>query len=174
MKRIYYLIPTIESVDEISDDLHQQGITDWHFHVISKNESGLFTHKLHSASVLYRTDLVRFLERGAIVGALIANCMLLLVTASVAVDLSVGAWLAITLFGVVAGAWLGGFGGITSENYNIRQYHDRIEDGTYLIMIDVKKQDVAAMESAMKKNHPEAELQSVVSTITNPFIEAKN
>ena len=70
MKRIYYLIPTIESVDEISDDLHQQGITDWHFHVISKNESGLVTHKLHSANVLYRTDLIRFLERGAIVGAL--------------------------------------------------------------------------------------------------------
>ena len=171
MKRIHYLAPTLESVEEISNDLHESGVTDWRFHIISKNEAGLYTHKLHSANILYRSDLIRFMERGLIIGGFLAACIILPLAASGLVNLPTGIWLAIGLFCTVAGAWMGGFGGITAENYKIRQYHKQIEAGTYLVMIDVKKQDVEAMEQSMAKNHPEAQLQGVISTFTNPFVE---
>ena len=38
MKRLYYLSPTIDSAEQVSNDLHEKGITDWHFHIVSKDE----------------------------------------------------------------------------------------------------------------------------------------
>ncbi|WP_156497956.1 hypothetical protein [Oleiphilus sp. HI0043] len=43
MKRLYYLSPSIDSVDQVSKDLHEHGITDWNFHIISTNEEGLYS-----------------------------------------------------------------------------------------------------------------------------------
>lgn len=172
MKRLYYLTRTLESVEEVSEDMHQHGVTDWRFHVVSKNEAGLFTHNLHSASILYRSDLIRYMERGAIIGGFSAFCTILPLATSDLLNLGVGVWLAIALFLTAAGAWVGGIGGISTENYKIRQFHQQIDSGLYLIMVDIKKQDVEAMERSMKKKHPEAVLQCVSSTLTNPFVES--
>ena len=51
MKRLFYLVYQMDSVESISEDLHKEGITDWRFHVLSRDEAGLFTRKLHSASI---------------------------------------------------------------------------------------------------------------------------
>jgi hypothetical protein len=61
MRRLFYLVSSIDSAKEISEDLHKNGVTDWRFHVLSKDEAGLYTHNLHSASVSDRTDVVRFM-----------------------------------------------------------------------------------------------------------------
>ncbi|MEP5176322.1 MAG: hypothetical protein ABJQ52_11520, partial [Marinobacter alexandrii] len=72
MKRLFYLVDAIDSVESISDDLHRDGVSNWRFHVVSKDEAGLYSHHVHSASVLDRTDLPRFVERGLIIGGLFA------------------------------------------------------------------------------------------------------
>ena len=41
MKCMYYLAPSLVSTHQISDDLHDVGIDDWHVHVVSKDEAGL-------------------------------------------------------------------------------------------------------------------------------------
>lgn len=168
MKRLYYLVPSIDSVQEISDDLHQQGVTDWRFHIISKDEAGLYTRRLHSAGIMDRTDLVRFLDRGAIIGALAGIC---LVAALMLLqrDLPVEAWVAMFIFSIIAGAWIGGIGGISSENYRTRCFHDAIESGKYLVMVDVPKQHVERTIESMKKNHPDAELQKTGSSFNRPL-----
>ena len=71
MKRLYYLSPSIDSVDDVSQDLHEHGITDWNFHIISTNEDGLYSHHLHSANAFQRTDVIRFVERGLLSGGLV-------------------------------------------------------------------------------------------------------
>jgi hypothetical protein len=75
MKRLYYLSSSIESVEQVSNDLHEKGITDWNFHIISKDEAGLYSHHLHSASLIQRTDVVRFVERGLISGGGWLSCL---------------------------------------------------------------------------------------------------
>lgn len=37
MKRLYYLVPELNHVEYISRDLHEHDVTDWRFHVISKD-----------------------------------------------------------------------------------------------------------------------------------------
>ncbi|MFC4260206.1 hypothetical protein ACFOZ5_14380 [Marinobacter lacisalsi] len=169
MKRLFYLVDSIDSVDEISDDLHKHGVTDWRFHIVSKDEAGLFRHHLHTASILDRTDLPRFVERGVLIGALAG--VLVVGTLSLIIGLSfpMGAWIALFAFSVVAGGWLAGFGGIQSENYRIRRFHDDIEAGKYLVMVDVPKQDEEEMKRLMGARHPEAVLQGEGSSFNNPF-----
>lgn len=169
MKRLFYLVDSIDSVQSISDDLHERGITNWRFHIVSKDEAGLYTHRLHSASVLDRTDLPRFVERGMIIGALFALAFVLPLAVFGGLGWPVTAFLAMGAFAVIAGGWLGGFGGIQTENYRIRRFHKDIEAGKYLVMVDVPKAHVGQMEELMKLNHPEAVLQGEGSSFNNPF-----
>lgn len=172
MKRLFYLVDTIDSVESISEDLHERGITDWRFHIFSKDEAGLYTHRLHTASVLDKTDLPRFVERGMIIGGLFALLFVVPIAAWGGLGWPLSAYVAMGVFAVIAGGWLGGFGGIGTENYRIRKFHGDIEAGRHLVMVDVPKADAEQMKELMALNHPEAELQGEGSSFNNPFAAA--
>jgi len=84
-------------------------------------------------------------------------------------NMPAAAWIALFIFVVVAGAWVGGFGGIQNENYRIEPFHHDIEAGKYLIMVDAPKDHIPKVKELMAKNHPEAKLQGKDSSINNPF-----
>ncbi|WP_111495406.1 MULTISPECIES: hypothetical protein [Marinobacter] len=172
MKRLYYLTRTIDSVSEISEDLHDHGVTDWRFHIVSRDEAGLYTHSLHRAGVLDRTDLVRYVERGVMIGALLAFTFILTAQVIGVPAWPMSAWIALLLFAVLAGGWLGGFGGIGAEHYRIRRFHQAIDDGQYLVMVDCPAKHLVTMKHLMAENHPEAQLQGASGTHTNPFAAA--
>lgn len=171
MRRLYYLTRSIDSVDNISADLHEHGVTDWRFHIVSKDEAGLYTHRLHRASVLDRTDLVRFVERGLMIGAVFALVLILGLQLFSGFEWPLIAWIFLAAFFTLAGGWLGGFGGITGENYRIRRFHNNIEKGEYLVMVDVPRKHMEKMKQLMAENHPEARLQGETSSMNNPFVE---
>lgn len=172
MKRLFYLADTIDSVQSISDDLHDHGVSNWRFHIISRDEAGLYTHRLHGASVLDRTDLARFMERGAMIGAVIGLVAIVVLGFVMGMQWPIAAWTALFLFATAAGAWVGGFGGIGAENYRIRRFHDDIEAGKYLVMVDVPQKHLEDMKRLMSVNHPEARLQGVDSSYNQPFAAA--
>ena len=167
MKRLYYLSPSIESAEGVSSDLHEHGITDWNFHIVCNNEEGLFTHQLHSANALQRTDLVRFVERGLMSGGLVG--LFFAVPFTYIDEFSFAAWLIITAFSMLFGAWFGGIGGLSAENYKIQKFHQQIEDGQYLIMVDVKRSFEQSIKCIMAVRHPEAVIQGQSSIFINPF-----
>ena len=169
MKRLFYLVDQIDSVEEISEDLHNHGITDWRFHILSKDAAGMFTRQLHGASILDKTDIVRWVERGALLGGGIAITIMLFGVLTGLYALPASAWLALVTFGVFAGGGIAGFGGITADNYRVRPYHEALEHGDYLVMVDVYKEDESEMKRLMEKNHPEARLQGEDSAFNNPF-----
>lgn len=171
MKRLFYLVDQLDSLEEISEDLHEHGVSDWRFHVLSKNEAGLYTRHVHGASILDRTDLARWAERGAIAGALFGAAFILTAIFSGALQLPTAAWVALFLFSTGMGAFLAGFGGISAENYRIRKYHDDVENGRHLVMVDVWREDEETMKRLMAENHPEAVLQGEGDSFNNPFVE---
>jgi len=167
MKRLYYLSPSITSAEHVSNDLYEQGVTDWRFHIISKDEAGLYSHHLNSANVFLRTDLIRFVERGLLSGGIVA--LFFAIPFAYLEAFTFGAWLTITLFSVLFGAWCGGVGGMSQENYKIQRFHEQITNGQYLIMVDVRKKDEQRIKCIMEVRHPEAIIQGQGSTFTNPF-----
>lgn len=171
MKRIYYLTDNIDSAEHISNDLHEAGITDWNFHVLSKDEAGLYKRHIHSASYLQKLDIVRDAERGAMLGAVAGLIVTWFIASSQMFGANVGAlaYLAIFAFIALFGAWLGGLVGLTQENQKIAFYHNDIEAGKYLILIDVKAGQEEHVKALMQRKHPEAQFKRVGSTFINPF-----
>jgi len=171
MRRMYYLTDSIESTEHISNDLHQEGITDWNFHVLSKDEAGLYKRHIHSANYFQKLDIIRNAERGAMlgfVGAVLATAYV--ITAEpFGPNLSGLVYVAIFGFITLFGAWIGGLTGLATENQKVAQYHSEIEAGKFLIMIDVRAGEEGRVNQLMAQRHPEASLQRIGSTFINPF-----
>ena len=171
MKRIYYLTDNIDSTEQISSDLHSAGISDWNFHVLSKDEAGLYKRHIHSANYIQKLDVVRNLERGAIVGLLCGIYGMVYINTSQPFGPNPGlmAYLTVLFVLTLFGAWAGGLAGLGLENQKIAQYHEDLEAGKYLLMIDVKAGEEDRVHDLMRKNHPEAQFKRIGSTFINPF-----
>ena len=167
MKRIYYITSRIDSAEQISDDMHKEGITDWHFHVLSKDKDGLYKHNIHSANYIQKFDVVHSLLRGTIIGV-VAGLVLGLVI-NFASGFSALSLPLLILIGALFGTWLGGLIGQSHENYKIARFHDEIEAGKYIIMLDVRKDEESKIKTVMESNHPEAKLSGEGTTFINPF-----
>ena len=158
MKRLYYLTDCLNSVSKISDDLHTNGITDWHIHVLSKNEAGLYHRHVHIAHMFQQNDVIHSGEMGAILGG--ATGLLAIIALHLWMPFSdplpsPGLLLIAGVF-TLFGAWSGGLAGAMRENYKIRRFHNDIKHGRYLIMIDVYKPQEQAVRQQLRQYHPEA------------------
>jgi len=175
MKRMYYLTSNLDSTEQISNDMHQAGITDWHFHVISKDEAGLYRRHIHAANLIQKHDIIRSGERGALIGFIIALLVTAYVMATAPFGANASGLVYVAIFGFITlfGAWVGGLSGLATENHAITKYHDEINAGKYLIMIDVRRDQEDSVRTLMAKKHPEAQLMGIGSTFVNPFQLAK-
>jgi hypothetical protein len=175
MKRLYYLTKNLDSTEQISNDLHDAGITDWNFHVYSKNEKGLFKRQIHSANIIQKTDIVHSVEKSVLVG-LGVGLLAALVLSQIPIHgtlPSFGILLGIFIAGILLGAWHGTLFGVQNENIKLRPFHDKITQGYYLIMVDVSAKQVEQVKELMRKNHPEAQFCSEDRTFVTPFEEPK-
>jgi hypothetical protein len=66
--RLYYLAQDIDTTDAISVRLHAEGVSDWNFHVLAKDPSGLYSHHIHSALPHHDKDIIRIGEIGGLYG----------------------------------------------------------------------------------------------------------
>jgi hypothetical protein len=168
---MYYLTSNLDSTEQISNDIHEAGITDWHFHVISKDEAGLYRRHIQAANLFQKHDIIRYGERGALVGF----CLALLATGYAMGTEVFGTrasgfiYIATFAFITLFGAWLGGLTGLATENQAIAQFHDEINSGQYLILIDVRGPQEEAIRTLMATKHPEARLVQTGSTLAHPF-----
>ncbi|QXP90804.1 hypothetical protein KW114_01145 [Methylococcus capsulatus] len=171
MKRLYYLADNLDSVERISDALHKEGISDWNFHVISKDQAGLYRRHIHSANFIQKSDAVRYAERGAMVGFLFSVLGSVWVATEQPFGPDMGGIVYLAIFGFVTlfGVWVGGLMGMATENQKISAYHDQIEAGKHLILIDTRPQEEDRVRELMARTYPEAHLLRVGSTLINPF-----
>lgn len=170
MKRLYYLSDDIDSTRKIADDIHEIGVTDWHFTVYCQDENKDKIKRTQRAGPLLQMDVVHSAERGALLGAafgiITGGVFWLLDTPGYPVD--------IDKFGVIAslscliGITLGGVAGLSQRNYKIAPYAEAIENGQQLIMIDVDKAQQHDVETLMEQ-HDHATKVGEGSTISNPF-----
>jgi hypothetical protein len=171
MQCLYYLAPTLDSTQRISDDLHAVGVKDFFLHVISKNESGLKTQHIHSANYLETLDLVRngFIGAGLGLIAGIIGVLLFMYFEPFGPDVPAIVYVIIAGVATLFGAWEGGLNGIATENKKLAKFHHDIEAGRYLILIYARKAQGATVRSMMRARHPEAEFVAVDRHFINPF-----
>jgi len=169
MRRLYFLIPTVDSAKLIVDELLLARIEQRHIHIAAADHHALLEANLPEAGLLQESDLVPAVERGLAIGG--ATGILAGIAAvalpGVGLVLGGGAILGIGLAGAGLGAWASGMIGVSAPSSRLKEFESAISEGSLLMMVDVPKQKVEEITDLIRKHHPEVEVEG-----TEPVIPA--
>ena len=164
MKRIYFLIPNIEMTKKIVDELLLARVNESNIHVLAKRNTPL--DNLPEASFLQKSDFIPALEQGMAVGGLAGILFgLAAVTYFSSLHLNGSMVLLSALLGVGFGAWVFSMVGSSIGNRRLKQFAGAIENGDFLMMVDVPSQRVNGVEQLVKDKHPRAQFEGVEPNI---------
>ncbi|HEU4441506.1 MAG TPA: DUF1269 domain-containing protein [Burkholderiales bacterium] len=155
-RRLYFLLPDVESAKRTADDLLLARVDDRHMRFLSRRGTAL--EPLHEAGYLDKTDMIH----GAAVGLALGGIIGVLVGALVVAYPPEGmrpqlvAVLIGMLVGAPLGAWVASMVGAAVPNSRLRQFHADLEAGRVLMMVDVPFRRVAEISALVASRHPEA------------------
>ena len=162
-KRLCFLLPDIDTAENIVNELREVGIVEKHIHVVAKNEYDITQHKLPQATLWEKTDLLPSIERGLLLGGttgIIAG-LTALALPSVNFILGGGAVLGIGAIGAGFGAWASSMIGVSVPNKIIENFARQIEQNeVILVMVDLPNEAEKSVLEVIKNHHPEAEIHS--------------
>lgn len=167
MRRLYFLVPDIESGKKVVDELLLAHIEWKHIHVIAKRGTPL--EEMPEASFWQKSDIIPAMEKAVPMGGATGMlCGLAALAVQPHLVVAGGAiLLASSLAGVGIGAWLGGMIGLNVGNSRLKDFEDAIERGELLVMADVPMDRVEEIAERIKKALPGAELEG-----TEPHVPA--
>ncbi len=163
MRRLYFLLPDLDTTHKVVEELLLSHVEERHIHIIAKE--GIPLGDLPQATLLQRSDFIPAVERGVALGGAAGVLAGLTALAVAGVVTAGGALLASGLVGAGMGAWLGGMIGVDVENTQIKKFHEAIEKGEILVLVDVPKDNVTAIQTLVKKHHPEVDFEGTEPTI---------
>jgi len=165
LKRLYFLLPDVDTVRKIVDELLLVHIPYEHIHVLAR--AGTALEELPEAGIAQRTDLVPAVERGLAVGGTVGVLagLAAVVFPPAGVVAAGGALLFGALGGAGFGAWVSAMVGVSLPNSHLTRFEDAIEQGMLLMMVDVPKARVEEFEDMIRQHHPEADIEGTEPTI---------
>ena len=159
MRRLFFLIPTIELTSTLVAELEQQGIPPRHLHVVAAINQSL--EGLPEVSVWQKTELAHGLEWGTGIGGTAGLLGGLLTVAFPPGGIVLGG--GALLIGAAAGAGVGaamlGLMKGHEHNHQLDDFKQQIEHGEILLMVDVPKTDVDRITDSILSHHPEADIK---------------
>lgn len=139
MKRLFFISSSLDDIDNAEHQLMDAGIKGDRFHLLSSNESAAIARDLHAISSLAKTDLVHWLERGALIG--LAAVLVVLLSGYFSGLYQSFTWapfifLSIVIFGF--SCWEAGFVGIQQKNYKYARFDRELSKGNHVFMVDIE------------------------------------
>ena len=158
MIRHFYISDSLDDLEDVEQELEEQGIATPQIHVLSQNDADVQQHHLHEVEAVLKKDVVHSMELGAIVGV-IAAAIVLIVAYAAGWTESAAAWipfifLAIVVLGVCT--WEGGLFGIQEPHYQFKQFQDVLKQGRHVFFVDVTEQQEAVLARIVDA-HPKLE-----------------
>jgi len=171
MKCLYYLAPTLNETNRISDDLREAGVNDWFLHIVSKDEAGLRREQLHSSNYLETLDLVRNGFIGANIGFILGviGAALLMFFQPFGPNVPTYVYAIILALATLFGAWEGGLFGVATQNHKLKRFLEDIDAGQYLLLIYARRGQGELVKAMMARKHPEAKHAGTDKHFFNPF-----
>jgi len=164
-RRLYWLLPDVESAKRTADDLLLARIEDRHMHFLARRGTDL--QSLHEASVLQKTDIRHAAGRGLFLGALIGaiGAWLLAQYPIQGLEPHPVAMLLVFLFGVLFGVFASTLVGSSVPNSKLKRFADDIEQGKILLMVDVPLSRVEEIQERVQRGHPAAAWRGIEATV---------
>ena len=167
MRRLYFMVPDLDTARTVVDELLLKRVDDHHIHVVAKE--GTPMGDLPEANLLQKSDFIPAMERGLAVGGItgVLAGIAAVTFPPAGLVLGGGAILGTSLAGAGIGAWISGMIGMDVPNSQIEKFEDAIEKGEVLMMIDIPKERVEEIEALIQQHHPDADMGG-----TEPHIPA--
>lgn len=171
MSRLLYKADHLADVESTYEDLRVSGVSDDHLHVIAKKQGRVLRRGLNAANNWYKTDILNGASKGAIIGFLVAIAMSIIFYTTNVFNGSYG------LIGVLAtlvlftafGTWFGGFIGLQSRNHTLKKFYHLVDEGKYLLLIDLTLAEESNIKQIMNTRHPNLALLSDHAETTIPL-----
>lgn len=160
MKRLFFLVPDLQTTREVAQEMEANGIGESHVHVMGQKVEQLNRAHLHPANVVQTTDLVPALWRGSILGCVLAALIYLLFFLMLPEEVHISGLgvFAIIMFGVGFGIWASGMIGIGIKNEIIERYENYVNTGHYIVVVDVPNNREQEVVNEVVRLHPNTKL----------------
>jgi hypothetical protein len=155
-RRLYFLLPDVESARRTADDLLLARIEDRHMRFLARRGTDL--GELHEASYLQKTDLVHGAGIGLMlggIGGLVLGALIVTYPPEGTSPQLVAVLIAAVVGGAL-GAWMASMAAAAVPNSRLKQFQDDIERGRVLLMVDVPYGRVEQVRDLVLERHPEA------------------
>jgi len=159
-RRIYWLIPDVESARRTVDELLLARVPVQHIHCAGRE--GVNLSGLHPANVLQTTDVIYAAEAGLLIGGTIGVAAGLLVAMYYPLGIDSLQWGVVAVLGglgALFGAWSSSMIGVSVPSHRLKRFEAAIEEGQILLMVDVPSLQVKEIEALLQASHPEARLE---------------
>lgn len=155
-RRLYFLLPNVQSAREMFDEMLLARIEVRRIHFLARR--GTLPPELPEASPLQKTDTIHGALLGVVVGGacgVLAGIMFVLFPPGPTLQLVT--ILVTALLGALFGAWVSSMVGLAVPNSRLERFRADIERGSILMMIDVPMGSAADITARVIGRHPEVE-----------------
>jgi hypothetical protein len=165
-RRIYWLLPNLDSARRTMDDLLLARIDERHIHFVARE--GADMSGLHAANVLQTSDVIRSAEAGLVIGGTAGAVLGSIIAVAYPMFGDKPQWgliAVLALVGAPVGAWASSMIGVSTPSKRLQRFEAQIEQGQVLLMVDVPRSRVEEIEARLQALHPEAHLEGVEPNI---------
>lgn len=159
MRRIYFLAPDLTTTHKIVDEIRSEGIEDSRIHVLAKRDTPL--EDLPEAGITIKTDFIAAVERGVALGGSSGLLVGLFALRFAGVAMAGAPILGALFAGATIGSLAGGLSGLSAGNSRLRQFEEAIENGEFLVLLDIPKEKVDQVSETIIKHYPEVEFEGI-------------
>jgi len=154
-------MPNITVTHNLVNELLLSHVEERYIHVIAKE--GTPMEELPEASLFQKSDFVPAIERGLTLGAITGVVCGLVAMSLPPAGLVIGggAVLAIGAAGAGVGGWMSSMIGISLPSSRLKKFEEAINQGEFLVFVDVARARVDEIEELVRKHHPEADIKGV-------------
>ncbi len=163
MRRLYFLLPDLDTTHQVIDKMLLARVEERHLHVIAAE--GVSLGDLPEATLVQKSDFVPAMERGVALGGATGMMAGLAALAMPGVVIAGGAILAMSLLGAGMGAWLGGMIGMDVDNSHVQKFKSAVEEGQVLVLVDVPKERVEEVQDLVREIHAQADFEGTEPSI---------
>lgn len=155
-RRLYFLLPDVDSARRTADDLLLARVEDRHMHFLARRGTDL--GELREAGYLMKSDLLHGAGLGLALGAVggfALGAMIVFSPIEGTQPHPVTLFIAV-LIGAALGAWIASMVGASVPNSKLTQFRADIAAGKVLMMVDVPYARVDEVRQIVLGRHPEA------------------
>ncbi len=155
-RRLYFVLPDLESAETIEKELLLAKIDDPHIHFLAKD--GVNMGRLHLANLLQRSDLLHGIGIGLVAGGITGALagVVLSFFPQMGEMVGLGGILILAVVCAMVGSWISGMIAVSIPNSRLRRFQPAIDRGEILLMVDVPVRRVKEIRGLLISHHPEA------------------